>query len=95
MAFVQLMEFTTSDPQGVTQLLDEWTDDAKYVERTVMTKHHDDPNRYCLFVFFPSYEAAMENSQRPETEGYAQQLRERSDGDITYFDLDIVEDKQL
>ena len=95
MGFVQLMEFTTSDPRGVMQVFDEWTDDAKHVERTVMTRHHDDPTRYCVFVYFPSYEAAMENSQRPETQRYAEKLRERLDGDITYVDLDIVEDEHL
>lgn len=93
MAFVQLMEFKTSDPKGVEQLFDEWSAATTAAERSVMTKHRDEPDRYCALVHFPSYEAAMANSERAETHQYAQRLREKVDGDITYSDLDIIEEK--
>jgi hypothetical protein len=32
-----------------------------------MASDRDRPNRYVTIVEFPSYEAAMENSRRPET----------------------------
>lgn len=95
MAFVQLMDFQTSDPQGADEVLEEWTGDTSAADRVLVTRHHDDANRYCALVYFPSYETAMENSQRPETQQYAERLREKVDGEITYFDLDIVEEKQL
>ncbi len=46
-------------------------------------------------VFFDSYEAAMENSELPETQEYAKKEQDLVDGDITYVNLDVVEDRKL
>jgi hypothetical protein len=42
--------------------------------RLTITQDRDHPNRYATIVEFPSYEVAMENSQRPDTDAFARQM---------------------
>lgn len=98
MAFVQLVEYTTSKPEKVQEVIAEWeraTEGRRNARRVVATQHHDDPGRHCLLVFFDSYDSAMENSQLPETHEYARKLRELVDGEVAFSDLDVVEDRRL
>jgi hypothetical protein len=44
-------------------------------------------------VFFDSYESAMENSNRPETQAAAAKYMELSDGQPVFYDLDVIEDR--
>jgi hypothetical protein len=46
-------------------------------------------------VFFDSDDDAMKNSQLPETKEFAKRLNDAIDGEPTYFDLDVVEEKTL
>ena len=51
--------------------------------------------RFALnLVFFPSYEAAMENSNMPETGELAGKLAALTDGEPTFLNLDIIEDRE-
>lgn len=98
MTFIQAMDYATSKPQDVERVVEEWekaTEGKRTANRIVKTKYHDDPNRYRELVFFDSYEAAMENSELPETQDYAKKHQALVDGDITYFNLDVIEDKNL
>lgn len=98
MTFVQMMEYETSKPDEVRRTIAEWeqaTQGKRSAKRVLSTRHHDDANRYCDIVFFDSYEQAMENSQLPETQTFARKLNELTDGELTYFDLDVMEDKSL
>jgi hypothetical protein len=46
-------------------------------------------------VFFDSYESAMENSNLPVTQEFAQRMMALSDGPPSFFNLDVVEDRTL
>ncbi|MFF0903453.1 UNVERIFIED_CONTAM: hypothetical protein RF653_07220 [Kocuria sp. CPCC 205316] len=98
MAFIQLIEYTTSKPDQVAEVYTEWqqaSQGERTARRAVSTRDRNDPNRYCDIVFFDSYESAMENSQLPQTQEYARRLTELMDGEPTFRDLDVVEDREL
>lgn len=98
MTFIQMMDYATSKPDEMEQVAEEWeraTDGKRTANRIVRTRYRDDPNRYCDLVFFDSHEAAMENSELPETQEYAKKEQDLVDGEITYVNLDVVEDRQL
>lgn len=98
MTFVQLMEYTTTRQDEVRRVTEEWesaTSGKRTARRVVMSTRHDQPDRYCVLVFFDSYDAAMENSRLPETDQFATRLRELVDGEVSFLDLDVVEDREL
>jgi hypothetical protein len=98
MAFVQLIEYTTTRPEEVSEVLAEWeraTQGKRTARRAVWMKQRDNPDRYCEVVFFDSYESAMENSQLPETSEFAGKMRELVDGEITFRDYDVVDEREL
>ncbi|MDI3329595.1 MAG: hypothetical protein QJR09_02525 [Micrococcus sp.] len=98
MAFIQLVEYTTSRPDEVDGIIAEWQQAGqgkRTARRALNTRHREDPNRYCQIVFFDSYESAMENSQLPETQEFARRMAELVDGEPTFRNLDVVEDIDL
>lgn len=98
MTFIQMMDYATSKPDEMERVAEEWeraTEGKRTANRIVRTRYRDDPNRYCDMVFFDSYEAAMENSELPETQEYAEREQGLVDGDITYVNLDVVDDRKL
>jgi hypothetical protein len=96
MAFVQIIEFRTSDIEGVRRIDEEWrraTEGRRTVRRELLARDHSDPDRYFAVVFFDSYEEAMANSSLPETKTSAEQYMKVSDGPPVFHDLDILEDR--
>jgi hypothetical protein len=96
MAFVQIIEFNTSDPDGIRAAGDEWrkaTEGKRTVRREFMARDRNDSSRYFMLVFFDSYESAMENSNLPETQEIAQKLAKLADGEPKFYDLDIIEER--
>ncbi|MFI7580946.1 hypothetical protein [Kocuria kalidii] len=98
MAFIQLIEYTTSKPEEVAEVLAEWeraSQGKRSARRLISARDRNDSGRYCEMVFFDSYESAMENSQLPQTQEYAMRMRELIDGEPVFRDLDVVEDREL
>lgn len=98
MAFVQVIEYQTSNPEGVQRLHEEWeqaTQGKRSAKRLLFTKHRQKDNRYCDIVFFDSYADAMENSKLPETQEYASKLDDLVEGEPFYMDLDVVDEQAL
>ncbi|HUZ22287.1 MAG TPA: hypothetical protein VMV07_00825 [Streptosporangiaceae bacterium] len=96
MAFVQIIEFRTSDIEGARQIDEEWrraTEGKRTARRQLLARDHSDPGRYFAVVFFDSYESAMTNSGLPETKASAEQYMKVSDGPPVFYDLDILEDR--
>jgi hypothetical protein len=92
MAFVQLIEFQSSRVDELNALLDEWlkvSEGWRTHTRAVETKDRDRPNTYVQIVEFPSYEAAMENSNRPETAQFAEKMAALCDGPPSFRNLDV------
>jgi hypothetical protein len=96
MAFVQIIEFRTSDIDKARQVNDEWwraTEGKRTVRRELLARDRSDPSLCFAVVFFDSFESAMENSDLPETQAAAQQYAKLSDGPPAFYDLEIVEDR--
>jgi hypothetical protein len=96
MAFVQIIEFRTSDIDRARQIDDEWwraTEGKCTVRRELLSRDRSDPGRCFAMVFFDSYESAMENSNLAETQEFADRYRKMCDSPPVFYDLDIVKDR--
>jgi quinol monooxygenase YgiN len=99
-SFLQIIEFTSSRVDELDALLDEWlerTQGKRTAIRGVQARDRDRdrPNTYVQIVEFPSYEAAMANSELPETAEVAARLAELCDGPPTFRNLDVARDMQM
>jgi hypothetical protein len=95
MAFIQIMDFKTSDIDAVRKLDDEWeqaTEGKRTARRMLMCRDRNDGDRYVGVIFFDSYESAMENSNLPETQQIAAKYAAATK-DMTFIDLDVIEDR--
>jgi|SRR6266849_4031648 len=96
MAFVQIIEFKSSDLAGIRKAGDDWsqaTEGKRTARRMLLTRDRNDPDRYLMIVFFDSYESAMVNSGLPETNASAEVFAALSDGSPTFYDLDVLDDQ--
>jgi quinol monooxygenase YgiN len=94
MGFVQIMEFTTSRIDDIRALEDEWmqaTEGKRTLLRQTFCADRDEPNRYVAIIEFDSYEAAMANSELPETQAAAEQYAALCDGPVRFLNLDVLE----
>ena len=63
--------------------------------QAVLRKDRDAENVYLLMVEFASYDAAMENSSRPETGEFAAFLATLCDGPLSFRNLDVLREEDL
>jgi hypothetical protein len=95
--FIQIIEFTTSRPDEVRVLGEEYRNarkasgDAAPVLRGTFTADRDRPNTYLNIVEFPTYEDAMKNSANPATGEFAQKMMVLCDGPAKFYNLDVSE----
>jgi hypothetical protein len=92
MAFVQIIEVTTSRIEEAEALIDAWvtkTEGKRKVHRAVLTADRDRPGTYVQIVEFPSYEDAMANSSLPETGEFAEKLSALCDSPPAFRNLDV------
>jgi hypothetical protein len=92
MAFVQIIEFTTTRPDEVEALVSEWrtkTVGRRTAQRGIFTQDRERPNTYVQIVEFPSYDDAMANSDLPETASFAERLGQLCGGPVLYRNLDV------
>lgn len=93
MPFVQLIEYTTSrwdEVQALVQRYFKATAGTGLSGRTTIGVDRDVPHRYVAIVEFPSYEAAMENSNLPETAALAEGLAALCDAPPVFRNLDVA-----
>ncbi len=98
MAFVQIIEYTTTKIDEVRALVSQYRlDEAEEtaVRRTTVTQDRDAENRYLVIVEFDSYEAAMENSSAPRTSEFAAKMAELLDAPPVFRNLDVIEQATL
>ncbi len=96
MAFAQIIEFKSSDIEGIQKAGDDWeraSEGKRTARRRVLARDRNDPGRYFMIVFFDSYESAMANSELPETRASAAAFAALSDRAPTFYDLDILDDR--
>ncbi|MGW6708442.1 ester cyclase [Streptomyces sp. NPDC054956] len=98
MTFVQIVDYETSQPEAVNEVIDRYIEQTKG-KRTVLAsrvaKDRDSATHYVDVVEFPSYEAAMKNSHLPETDRMFQEMVALCDGMPTFTNLDVVRDEHL
>src|SRR3954469_8238717 len=94
--FAQIIEMQTSRIDEVEALIRELRDrlddgGASAPRRGTMTADRDRQGFYLSIVEFDSYEAAMENSNRPEVGEYAARLAKLCDAPPRFYNLDVRE----
>ncbi|MQA09880.1 MAG: DUF1059 domain-containing protein [Pseudonocardiaceae bacterium] len=93
-SFIQLIEFRTDRIDEVEALSKEWAE-AIGVERTarwgVLTGDRDHTKTYVEIVEFPSYDAAMANSDNPVTARFAEKMQKLCDGEARFVNLDVLD----
>ena len=97
MGFVQIISYSTSKPAEMQAAADEWdkaTEGKRKVLRRVLCEDRGNWGRYFNIVFFDSHEAAMENSALPETEALSAKMMALADGPPTFYNLDVVDDRE-
>ena len=93
MRFVQIVEFTSSNIEEMRERATQYNDEsgAGRSGTGLLAADRDNPGRYFVIAEFESYEAAMENSERPETQALAADMARLADGPPTFYNLDVVE----
>jgi len=100
MKFVQTISFQTSRMDEMKKLMDDFSDanmtdqgsDRGFVRSQVL-KDRDRENGYAVVAEFASYEQAMENSGRPETDAFAKKMAELCDGPPTFGNYDLIDEE--
>ena len=69
------------------------TEGKRTLQKSIITRDRNDPDRYLIFVFFDFYESAMENSNLPETAALAEKQMAIVDGPPTFFDLAVIDER--
>jgi hypothetical protein len=98
MSFIQIIEFQTSKPEEIDELISEWiseTDGRRTASRATTARDRDAEGSYLQIVEFPSYEQAMANSDLPETGSFGRRLADLCDGPPAFRNLDITRTEQL
>jgi hypothetical protein len=98
MPFVQLVEVVTSRREEIEALVSEWKDQTegrRLAKRGTLTEDRDRPGTFVQIVEFDSYEAAMKNSELPETSMFADRLAKLSDQPPTFRNLEIIRVEEL
>ena len=92
MAFIQIIEVTTTRPEEIQELAEEWsarTEVRRTASRSTLTADRDRPNTYIQIVEFPSYQHAMTNSGLPETGEFAEKLARLRGGPPVFRNLGV------
>ncbi|MGW4160975.1 hypothetical protein [Streptomyces sp. NPDC004788] len=96
MKFVQIIEYKTRRIDEFNTLLDSWVEKNagnRVATRALQVRDRDADNVYLNIVEFPSYEEAMENSERPETAEFAAQVAALCDGPPVFRNLDVLNER--
>lgn len=93
MGFVQIIEYKTSRIDDVRALVDKYRAniDGSLAVRGTATEDRDRLNTYLNIIEFESWEQAQENSNKPETSAFAQEMAGLCDGPPTFYNLDVLE----
>src|SRR5205807_536120 len=91
-AFVQLIEFRTHRIDDLETTVRQWEQaigSARTARWSVTGAERDHPDSYVQIIEFPSYEAAMANSEHPATSEFADQLSKLCEGEPTFHNLEV------
>jgi hypothetical protein len=91
MSFIQIIDYETDQPAEIDARMREQMQSMgePMYTRLDQTQDQDNPRHFMTIVEFPSYEAAMENSNRPETDQMARELAALCTSGPSYANLDV------
>ena len=92
MPFIQVIEYRTTRWDEMQELLTRYreeTEGSQTAEKATICVDRTAPGRYVVIVEFPSYEAAMENSNLPETESFSEAALALCDEPPVYRNLEV------
>jgi hypothetical protein len=95
---IQVIEISTTRPDEILALVEQWgaqTEGKRTAQRGTFTADRDRPDTYIQLVEFPSYEAAMANSELPETAAFAGKLAALCDGPMVFRNLDVQSVREM
>jgi hypothetical protein len=98
MSFIQVIEIPTTRPDEVEALIGEWrgrTSGRCTAQRGTFTRDRDRPDVCVQIVEFPSYGAAMSNSDLAETAEFATRQTGLCDGPPLFRNLDVRSVEEL
>ncbi len=98
MSFIQLVEFKTAQIDAMFDLDQKWrdaTEGKRKATAATMTRDRDRPDTYLWLIEFPSYEAATQNEQLPETQAVSQEMMKVCDGEPIFRNLEVVVKREL
>ncbi len=94
MSFTQVMTVRTNDADRLQQMLAGWHDEqygtAPGYQGARLLSDREQPDRWLVEVDFSSREEAQRNNDRPETESWAQGIRELAEGEPEYHDYELA-----
>ena len=97
MTFIQTIGYSTGRADEIRALSDQFdrdSPDAPGFLGLKVLKDRDRENTYLILAEFESYEQAMENSARPETDAFAKKMAEFIDGAPQYGNYDVIEERR-
>lgn len=92
MSFIQLIDYETDRADEIDATMRQSMSERPEIPgltRLEQTQDHDNPRHYVTVVEFDSYEAAMANSDKPETDAMARQLASMCTRGPSYQNLDV------
>jgi quinol monooxygenase YgiN len=97
MTFVQLIEakIDTDTIDAVLAEADRWyekTEGRRTQLRELITRDRNEPNRFVVIAIFDCYDAAVTNSELPETRRWAARVKSLTTS-IGYRDLDVIDER--
>jgi quinol monooxygenase YgiN len=98
MPFLQFIEFQTDKIDEYTATVEEWIKESaswRSSTRSTLSQDRDRPGTYVQIVEFPTYEAAMENSKRPETAELSKRLAALCKGEPSFRNLDVERQDEM
>jgi len=92
MKFVQIVEFKTSNIEEMAARGKQYEQETGGAGKGVICADRDNPGTYLVIATFDSYEDAMANNDKPETQALAADMARLSDGPPTFRNLDVVDE---
>lgn len=93
MGFVQIIDYETTRADELAQVFDQWlshTKGKRTMRHELHTRDRDNPAHFIDIVEFDSYEEAMRNSELPETQHIADQMRSLCTSEPRFLNLEVV-----
>jgi hypothetical protein len=79
--------------QSLDEQWEQATQGKRTLQRAIIAHDRNEDDRYLILAFFDSYEAAMENSNLPETAEFAEKQMQLLTAPPVFYDLDVVDDR--